>query len=277
MKMEKKNKDTKIYAVWFGCGGKNTYPEITDETDAIYVGYDEMADLSSDKDYIEDITKYIGKHDYIITNTMHKGLKLLTDNGFEVNLVYPDITLKYEYLERYIDTHERDYDIGNHMRIWEDWINGLKEEKNCKHIVLQSGQYLQDILPQRNTKICSVFYGCIKDYKDSIEISYWASVQTYKEYIDIIKDNIGKYEYIFISDTPDTIKALTDYGLTVTLVYPDQSLKYEYLERYIENNEDVAVIGYYMVEWDTYMDMFKIQDNCNHVVLQSGEYLEDVL
>lgn len=35
---------------------------------------------------------------------------------------------------------------GTFMKHWNIWINELKEQKYCKHIVLEKGQYLQDVL-----------------------------------------------------------------------------------------------------------------------------------
>jgi len=32
------------------------------------------------------------------------------------------------------------------MKHWHLWINELKEQTYCKHIVLEKGQYLQDVL-----------------------------------------------------------------------------------------------------------------------------------
>jgi hypothetical protein len=49
-------------------------------------------------------------------------------------------------LDRYIE-RDSPYDfIGTFMKHWDIWINELKEQKYCKHIVLKKGQYLQDIL-----------------------------------------------------------------------------------------------------------------------------------
>ncbi len=73
-------------------------------------------------------------------------MKLLNDTGFEITLVYPKNELRNEYLDRYIE-RDSSYDfIGTFMKHWNIWINELKEQKYCKHIVLESGQYLQDVL-----------------------------------------------------------------------------------------------------------------------------------
>lgn len=32
------------------------------------------------------------------------------------------------------------------MKYWDPWLNELKEQKYCNHIILNEGQYLSDIL-----------------------------------------------------------------------------------------------------------------------------------
>lgn len=54
---------------------------------------------------------------------------------------------KCEYLfDRFIDRNSPYDFIGTIMKHWNIWINELKEQKYCKHIILEKGQYLQDIL-----------------------------------------------------------------------------------------------------------------------------------
>ncbi|MCK9417626.1 hypothetical protein M0Q97_13370 [Candidatus Dojkabacteria bacterium] len=72
--------------------------------------------------------------------------KKLNDLGIEIQLIYPKNELRNEYLDRFID-RDSPYDfIGTIMKHWNIWINELKEQKYYKHIVLEKGQYLQDIL-----------------------------------------------------------------------------------------------------------------------------------
>lgn len=98
------------------------------------------------KNYIEDIKNYIGKVDYIFIATEPDGMKFLHDEGFDITLVYPKNELRNEYLDRYIE-RDSPYDfIGTFMKHWHIWLNELKEQKYCRHIVLESGQYLQDVL-----------------------------------------------------------------------------------------------------------------------------------
>lgn len=128
------------------CGAGKTF--ICEKTDvkAVEVEYWKYKEKGLQKEYIEDVKKYIGKVDYIFISTEPDGMKLLNDEGFDILLVYPKNELRNEYLDRYIE-RDSPYDfIGTFMKHWNIWINELKEQKYCKHIILEKGQYLQDVL-----------------------------------------------------------------------------------------------------------------------------------
>lgn len=136
--------DTLLCAAF--CGAGKTY--ICEKTDikAVEIEYWKYKEKGLFKEYIEDVKKYFGKVDYIFIATEPDGMKLIHNEGFEITLVYPKNELRNEYLDRYID-RDSPYDfIGTFMKHWNIWINELKEQKYCKHIVLESGQYLQDVL-----------------------------------------------------------------------------------------------------------------------------------
>lgn len=128
------------------CGTGKTF--ICQKTDvkAIEIEYWKYKDKGLQKEYVNDIKKYIGKVEYIFIATDPEGLKLLYNEGFDITLVYPKNNLRNEYLDRYIE-RDSPYDfIGVFMKHWNTWIDELKEQKYCKHIVLEKGQYLIDVL-----------------------------------------------------------------------------------------------------------------------------------
>jgi hypothetical protein len=137
-------KNTIIYSAW--CGSGKTF--ICEKTDikAVEIEYWKYKEKGLFKEYIQDVKKNFGVVDYIFIATEPQGLKLLHDAGFEITLVYPKNELRNEYLDRYIE-RDSPYDfIGVFMKYWTPWINELKEQTYCKHIVLNAGQYLQDVL-----------------------------------------------------------------------------------------------------------------------------------
>ena len=94
--------------------------------------------------YLNHIKENIGKYDIIFVST-HKELReSLTENNIEFLLVYPDISLKEEYLERYKKRGSSNDYLKLVDKNWETWINQLENEK-CKKIVLNSNEYLSDM------------------------------------------------------------------------------------------------------------------------------------
>ena len=97
-------------------------------------------------DYIEDLNEYIGNYDYVFISTEPEGLRLLHQRGFEMILVYPNKELRNEYLDRYIE-RDSPYDfIGANMKYWHEWLDDLEKEDYCKHVILETGEYLEDAL-----------------------------------------------------------------------------------------------------------------------------------
>ena len=128
------------------CGTGKTY--ICNQTNicAIEIEYWKYKDKGLQKEYIKDIEKQIGKVDYIFISTDPEGLELLRRKGFDIILAYPENKLRNEYLDRYIE-RDSPYDfIGTFMKYWHIWIDELKKQNYCKHIILKSGEYLYDYL-----------------------------------------------------------------------------------------------------------------------------------
>lgn len=144
MMNELKKYNTKICAAF--CGTGKTF--ICEKTDinAIEIEYWKYKEKGLQKKYIEDVKKQLGKVDYIFISTEPDGLKLLHNEGFDITLIYPRNELRNEYLDRYIE-RDSTYDfIGVFMKYWNPWINELKDQTYCKHIILENGQYLKDVI-----------------------------------------------------------------------------------------------------------------------------------
>jgi hypothetical protein len=140
-----KHKPSSILCAAF-CGTGKTY--ICEKTDikAIEIEYWKYKEKGLQKEYVEDIKKHFGMVNYIFISTEPDGLELLHNEGFNITLVYPRNELRNEYLDRYIE-RDSPYDfIGTFMKHWHIWIDELKKQTYCKHIILEKGQYLQDVL-----------------------------------------------------------------------------------------------------------------------------------
>lgn len=72
----------------------------------------------------------------------------LIRNNLPFTLVYPDINIKDEYLDRYLNRGSNEDFINLLNANWETWINQLINYKSSlvTHVVLKSGETLLDVL-----------------------------------------------------------------------------------------------------------------------------------
>lgn len=90
-----------------------------------------------------------------------------------------------------------------------------------------------------------------------------------KNYIEHIKENIGKYEFIFVSSHKEVRDALLDECIFFYLVYPNSRRKDEFIERYRNRGNDEKFINLVSQKWDEWMkEIYFIPDGCQ--VIQMG-------
>jgi hypothetical protein len=94
-------------------------------------------------------------------------------------------------------------------------------------------------------------------------------------YLEVIKANLGKVDYIFVSTHDVVLQALTKAGIDYTVVYPDRSLKEEYLARYKDRGSVPNFLEFMDMKWDAFIDDIE-SDPGRKVKLESGQYLNDV-
>ena len=149
----------------------------------------------------------------------------------------------------------------------------------------------------KDTKIISAFPACGKTYvfenfKDKIILDSdssrfsWVIVGKQKvrhpdfpqNYINHIKENIGKADYILVSTHENVRRALEDDGIDFYLVYPDRSLKAEWIGRCFLRGSDDKFCRLISDNWDEWIDQLE-EDSKKHESFQliSGEYLSHVI
>ena len=100
-----------------------------------------------------------------------------------------------------------------------------------------------------------------------------------QNYIEHIKSNTGKYEYIFVSSHKEVIEALLDNCLFFYLVYPDSRRKEEFIQRYKDRGNNEFFIHLLHSKWDEWiaeLDELKFSRACASLMM-TGDYLEDEL
>jgi hypothetical protein len=138
----------------------------------------------------------------------------------------------------------------------------------------------------KRTILCSAFPGCGKstyfkntelDVLDS-DSSTFDKAEFPQNYMDHIKENIGKVDIILISSHDVVRDALAEFGYPYLLVYPDINSKDEYLKRYKDRGNDDAFVKLLDQNWDTWLEGLIIEKPpAKHCVLRSGEFLSEVL
>ena len=99
------------------------------------------------ENYFKALLEEKDKYDYILVSDEVCN-KFLVDNNFEYWLVYPNRSLKQEYLLRCKNRGNNDEFIYWYSKLWDKWIDDCEHDLVAsKHIVLETNQYLEDILP----------------------------------------------------------------------------------------------------------------------------------
>lgn len=96
-------------------------------------------------------------------------------------------------------------------------------------------------------------------------------------YMQHIKENIGKADVILVSSHDVVRKALEENGIEYTLVYPSIELKDEYIERYKKRGNNEGFINFIGNNWDNFIQDIEKETFPDLIRLDSGEFLSDVL
>ena len=98
-----------------------------------------------------------------------------------------------------------------------------------------------------------------------------------KNYIKHIKNNIGKVDIIMVSSHDVVREALKDNKIPYTIVYPNISLKDEYIERFIKRGNKTGFIDFISAYWDSFINEISNETYPTKIILEKGQYLSDVI
>ena len=99
-------------------------------------------------------------------------------------------------------------------------------------------------------------------------------------YIQHIKDNIGKVDIIFVSSHSEVVDALEDNQLRWVKVVPDVDCKAEWIGRFWLRGDDNSFIEFISSNWDDFTNPYSYLDYnymTGRVILQPTKYIEDTL
>ena len=150
-----------IFIIAFTATGKSSlarnYKNVIDmeSTNYKYIGNCDESNKSTNREinkewpnnYFKALKSVLDKYDYILVADEIVN-DYLINNKYEYRVVYPNINLKEEYLNRCKNRGNNDEFIYWYSKLWDEWINFSKNDLHAsKHIELKSNQYLEDVLP----------------------------------------------------------------------------------------------------------------------------------
>jgi len=96
-------------------------------------------------------------------------------------------------------------------------------------------------------------------------------------YIRHIENNLYKADVILVSSHDIVRQALAKNNIEYILVYPDRSLKWEYIERYASRGNNEGFLKLLEEKWDDFIDQIEQETYPTKIKLGEGQYLSDVL
>jgi hypothetical protein len=159
----------------------------------------------------------------------------------------------------------------------------------------------------KNTKVIAAFPACGKTYyfenkkegcivldSDSSQFSWCYEynplvsdkIEKYRNpefpqnYINHIKENIGKVDYIFVSTHDIVRKALKEANIDYTIVFPDYSLKAEWIGRCFLRGSGEKFCQLIAEQWDNWMAQMEDEikdEKRKYYKLKHDEFLSDAI
>ncbi|MBQ7105194.1 MAG: hypothetical protein IJN90_04985 [Bacilli bacterium] len=98
-----------------------------------------------------------------------------------------------------------------------------------------------------------------------------------KMYVECLLALSSKYDYVFITTHGVMLERLNELGIEYYLVYPKRELKDEYKNRAISRNSSEEFVNGFFSRWDEHISDCEKNTFAKKIVLESGEYLSDVI
>jgi hypothetical protein len=97
-----------------------------------------------------------------------------------------------------------------------------------------------------------------------------------QNYVCAVVDEMVKHSIVFVSTNPSVLLEFVDLNIEVILIYPDISLKEEYIQRFKDRGSSNDFISTLTTNWDKWITELMNLPYESHV-LKSGEYLNKVV
>lgn len=97
------------------------------------------------ENYVDHISNTYKQNDMTLISSHLTVREELIKRNITYYLVYPDFTLKNEYMKRYLDRGSPAEFIKLINNNWDNWIRSCSEDPNYSKIILNKGEYLFDV------------------------------------------------------------------------------------------------------------------------------------
>ncbi len=100
-----------------------------------------------------------------------------------------------------------------------------------------------------------------------------------QNYVEYIKEQIGKYDIIFVSSHQEVRDALTECDMTFLIVHPLREDKEIYLQRYRDRGDNVKFIIMMGDRWDEFINSMYDYENYGDIaiLLTTGAYISSYI
>jgi hypothetical protein len=124
------------------------------DSDSSYFSWFEDVDGNKERNpdfpnnYMRYIDHYIGTADVILVSSHQNVRDALVEKGIFFYLVYPEITNKDEYIQRYVDRGSDETFVNMLDQQWETFVNACETQVGCSRHELEPNEFLSDITPE---------------------------------------------------------------------------------------------------------------------------------
>jgi hypothetical protein len=96
-------------------------------------------------------------------------------------------------------------------------------------------------------------------------------------YIHAIKQKFSNGKTLLIPSDIYVLSLLKNENITYTLCYPQRNAKEIYRKRFLDRGNTDKFIEIFIGSWDVFLDYFEQDLHGEHIVLQSNQFLSDVI
>lgn len=98
-----------------------------------------------------------------------------------------------------------------------------------------------------------------------------------KVYVDCALALKKEYDIVALKSSDKVMNLLNSLGEKYYVVYPSRHAKRDFVERALKNNYSREWVKEFFARWDSFIEEIENDRQGNKIILQSGEYLSDIV